>query len=88
MLTHLLLNGPDRTGGDARHSVLGAGRSNLPLGRLECSLGEPFAAAWGEPLVQNQARPLGLAGLINRVHRVLQGVSAEVAGRNDLFVGN
>ena len=37
--------------------------------------------------MQEQARPLGLAGLINRVHRVLQGVSAEVAGRNDLYVG-
>ncbi len=37
--------------------------------------------------MQDQARPLGLAGLINRVHRVLQGVSAEVAGRNDLYVG-
>lgn len=87
MLTHLLLNGPDGTRGDARHSVLGRGVPNLRLGRLKCSLGEAFAAARGEALVQNQARPLGLAGLINRVHRVLQGVSAEVAERNDLFVG-
>lgn len=37
--------------------------------------------------MQEQARPLGLANLINRAHRVLQGVSAEVAGRNDLYVG-
>lgn len=37
--------------------------------------------------MQEQARPLGLTGLINRVHRVLQGVSAEVAERNDLYVG-
>lgn len=37
--------------------------------------------------MQEQARPLGLAGLINRAHRVLQGLSAEVAERNDLYVG-
>lgn len=37
--------------------------------------------------MQEKARPLELAGLITRVHRVLQGVSAEVAERNDLYVG-
>ena len=37
--------------------------------------------------MQEQARPLGLTGLIHRVHRVLQGVSAEVAGRHNLYVG-
>ena len=37
--------------------------------------------------MQEQARPVDLAGLINRAQRVLQGVSAEVAERNDLYVG-
>lgn len=57
------------------------------LGRQKGSLGKAFVAARGDTLVQEPARPLGLAGLIHRVHRVLQGVSAEVAGRNDLYVG-
>lgn len=37
--------------------------------------------------MQEPAQPLGLVGLLNRVHRVLHGVSAEVAGRNDLYLG-
>lgn len=87
MLTHLLLNGLERTGGDTRHSVLGIAMPILRLGR-KCSLGKAISAArWGKPPVQEQVRPLVLAGLINRVHRVLQGVGAEVAGRYDLYLG-
>jgi DNA-binding MarR family transcriptional regulator len=37
--------------------------------------------------VQEQVRPLVLAGLINRVHRVLQGIGADVAGRCNLYLG-